>query len=251
MPRGRELGSFTPNLQLLSGEYWLESVQDNITATASGTQTTAFQITTQSARVTTVATAGDAVQLPPAQPGLEVFVVNHGANRMQVFGSPSNPFNGNVGDTIDDVATATGVQQMADSGVVYFCFTAGAWYSLDLATGYARGLGLQTMQPASIAANATGTQASGTPITSMINLVSSGGAAQSVTLPVSKPGMAIMIACTTAVNTVAVFPNAGGTTTETINALSANAGITMAALTSATFVCAVAGQWYTVPRVPS
>lgn len=104
---------------------------------------------------------------------------------------------------------------------------------------------------ATVAANATGTQASGTAILSDINAVTSGGAAYSVTLPVSIPGRTISIILPTATNTVAVFPNAGGTGTETINALSANSGITMGARTSADFVCVVAGQWYTNPRVPS
>lgn len=104
---------------------------------------------------------------------------------------------------------------------------------------------------ATVAANVTGTQASGIALTAMNNAVSSAGAAYSVTLPVSAPGMAITVACVTATNTVIVFPNAAGTTTETINALSANAGITMAALSSTTFICIVAGQWWTCPRVPS
>lgn len=104
---------------------------------------------------------------------------------------------------------------------------------------------------ASLAANATGTQASGTAVLAMQNAVSSGGAAYSITLPPSQPGMQIDIVCTTATNTVKVYPSALGTATETINALAANAGITMAALSSATFVCITAGQWYTSPRVPS
>lgn len=106
---------------------------------------------------------------------------------------------------------------------------------------------------ASIAANATGTQASGTliPASSANVAVSSAGAAYSVTLPPSTPGLEIDIVCTTTTNTVIVFPSAGGTGTEKINALSANAGLTMAALSSATFMCMVAGQWWTSPRVPS
>lgn len=105
---------------------------------------------------------------------------------------------------------------------------------------------------AAIAANSTGTQASGTVVPPVgIITVTSAGSAYSVTLPVSVPGTSITIVTTTATNTVAVFPNAGGTTTEVINALSANAAITMAAKTRATFVCAAAGQWYTVPLLPS
>lgn len=108
---------------------------------------------------------------------------------------------------------------------------------------------LSTFQ--TIAANSTGTQASGIAVTAANVGVTSAGAAYSITLPVSVPGMEIDVVCETATNTVKVYPNAGGTATETINALSANAGITMAALTSVTFICLVAGQWWTNPRVPS
>lgn len=240
---GRAYGLFTGNIPMQSGDYFLEASQDNITAHAGGGQSAAFPITTQTARITVVATAGDSIILPPSTPGMELLIINHGANAMQVFGlSP---------DTIDDQATGTGVSQMANSLVIYTCATAGAWYTEGLATGFSRNTGFQTLSYANIAANATGTQASGTPITALVNTVSSGGAAFSVTLPVSAPGMEIAIALTTAANTVAVFPNAGGTGTETINALAANAGITMNALTSATFICTAAGQWYTVPRAPS
>ena len=236
-------GVYQGNVPFQPGDYFLESSQDNITATAGGGQANAYALNTQTARITTVATAADSVKLPPSLPGMELLVINHGANSMQVYGTGS--------DTIDDQAAATGVAQMANSLVIYTCATTGSWYSEGLATGFSKATGLQTVSYATVAANATGTQASGTAIKSMLNAVSSGGAAFSVTLPVSAPGMMITIALTTASNTVAVFPNAGGTGTETINALAANAGITMAALTSATFVCAVAGQWYTVPRVPS
>lgn len=102
---------------------------------------------------------------------------------------------------------------------------------------------------ATLAANATGTQASGTLIlVTMSNVaVTSAGAAYSVTLPPALPGLEIDILTVSAGNTVAVFPASG----QTINALGANAGLTMAALTSATFLCMAAGQWYTSPRVPS
>jgi hypothetical protein len=100
-----------------------------------------------------------------------------------------------------------------------------------------------------IAANATGTQASGTLVpTNAANVaVTSAGAAYSVTLPKALVGLEIDIVCISATNTVVVFP-AGS---DTINALSASAGLTMPALTSATFLCMTAGAWYTSPRVPS
>jgi hypothetical protein len=107
-----------------------------------------------------------------------------------------------------------------------------------------------------IAANATGTQASGTlvpgsALSSGNIAVTSAGSAYSITLPPSQPGMEIDIVCITTTNTVTVFPSAAGTGTEKINALTANSGLVMGALTSATFMCMTAGQWWTSPRVPS
>lgn len=100
-----------------------------------------------------------------------------------------------------------------------------------------------------IAANATGTQSSGTLLpTGCPNVaVTSGGSAYSVTLPPATAGAEIDILCITGTNTVTVFPAPG----QTINALSANTGLAMGALTSATFLCVIAGAWYTSPRVPS
>ncbi len=103
----------------------------------------------------------------------------------------------------------------------------------------------------SYTASTTQTQAGGTPLNHEVNLVASANAADAVTLPASSPGMAVTVILTSATNTCKVFPNAGGTGTETINALSANAAITMAATTRATFFCGVAGQWWTLPLLPS
>jgi hypothetical protein len=100
-----------------------------------------------------------------------------------------------------------------------------------------------------IAASTTVTQAAGTPLTDeLCNITST--AAGAVTLPPSVPGNIITVHNISTFN-VSVFPNAAGTTTEKINALGANAAIVLATNTSTSFTCAVAGQWYTVPRVPS
>lgn len=239
---GRVLGVYQTALPLQPGDWVLECAQDNITATAGGGQSSAYQITTQTARITTVATAGDSVMLPPSQPGLEVLIINHGVNPMQVYGQGA--------DQIDDVASSVGVSQMQNSFVLYTAAGVGNWYTSGLATGFQRGTSLQTISAANIAANAAGTQAAGTPITTMLVNITSSGANQSATLPISAPGLSIVVHNISA-NTELIFPNAGGTGTEKINALAANAAISMLANTSATFTCTVAGQWYTVPRVPS
>lgn len=100
-----------------------------------------------------------------------------------------------------------------------------------------------------IAANATVTQAAGTPVTAEVTNVTS-AAAGAVTLPACVPGNQIIVHNISAF-TVTVFPNAGGTTTEKINALGNNAGLALPTNTSTTFTGAALGQWYTVPRVPS
>jgi hypothetical protein len=240
-------GVFQGNIPFALGDFFLESSQDNITATAGGGQSAAYQIVSQTARITTVATAGDSVMLPPAKAGMELLVINHGANAMQVFGNIT------AGDLIDDQAAGTGVSQMANSLVIYTTTTAtspGKWYTEGLSSGFATSLGLQTFSYATIAANATGTQASGTAIAAMLVNITAAGANYSVTLPASVPGLELTVHNISS-QTVKVFPNAGGTGTETINALSANAAISMTTATSTVFTCNVAGQWWTVPRVPS
>lgn len=242
MALGRSYGVFSGNVQFLPGDYYLESSADNLTATAGGGQLAALQLTTQTSRITTVATAGDSVMLPPSLPGLELLVINHSNNAMQVFGNGT--------DQINDNTSTVGVSQMGNSFVLYSCAASGNWYTEGLATGFQRGTGLQTFSAATIAANATGTQASGTAIASMLVNTTSAGSNYSVTLPVSALGLEITVHNISA-NTVLVFPNAGGTTTEKINALSANASISLPTNTSTVLTCVVPGQWYTVPRVPS
>jgi len=240
-PIGRFYGAFAGNIPLQAGDYILESSQDNITATAGGGQTNAYQISSQTARVAVVATSGDSVQLPSSAPGLEILLINHGANPMQVFGNGT--------DQIDDVASSTGVSQMQNSFVLYSCASAGKWYTEGLATGFQPGTSLQTFSAAQIAANATNTQAAGTPVASMLVNVTA-GAAGSVTLPVSASGLEITVHNISAY-TVSVFPNAGGTGTEKINSGAANAALSLPTGTSTVFTCQTAGQWYTVPRTPS
>ena len=215
------------------GEFIFESAQDNIVAKAGGGQANAFNLTAEMNRVTTVATAADSVKLPPAQPGLGLLLVNHGANSMQVFGQ--------AGDTINDVASATGVPQMQNSTVFYFCFTAGAWYTEGLASGFAGGLATFSVAEA-LTAFAGGGQASGTLLSAMVNrftTVASGG--DSATLPPALPGMEITVINATAATSMNVFPATG----EQINAAGANNAFAVAGTKTCTFYCTLAGQWHT------
>lgn len=113
---------------IVPGTLAAPAAQIGLTALAGGGQTgatiTGYGVNT----VTTVATAADSVALPPAAPGLTVFVKNTTATSMTVYGSGI--------DTIDGIATATGVAQAAGKGKLYYGTsstigaTGGTWVSL-------------------------------------------------------------------------------------------------------------------------
>ena len=209
-----------------------ESAVDTVTAFAGGGQASAAPLTAEMNRITVVATPGDSIRLPASQPGLTIFVINHGANPAQVYGAGT--------DTVNDVATATGVSQMQNSTVLYTCITAGAWYTEGLASGFANGL--QTFSPKdAITAFAGGGQASATPLVNMLNRVTIVvTAGDSVKLPVAAPGIEITVINAHATNSMNVFPSTG----DAINALGANAAFAQAATKVATFFTTVSGFWH-------
>lgn len=217
-------------------DLFCEVAQDNIVAFAGGGQASATQLTAQTSRIITVATAGDSVVLPAAAAGLELLVMNHGVNPMQVYGLGT--------DTIDDIAAATGVSQMSNSLVIYTSAGAGKWYSEGLATGYA-GSGLQTSSYTNgITAFAGGGQGSAVPLTSMLNRITTVGSANdSVKLPpTTQPGLVIYVANAAAANSLNVFPATG----DAINALAVNTAFAIAANKTATFISCVTGTWQAV-----
>jgi hypothetical protein len=211
-----------------------ETVAEGLTATGT-TQATALALTADINRLTTVG-ANSGVLLPPSLPGLTVIVINHGANPVQVYGAGT--------DTIDDVATATGVAQMVNSVCLYSCTLATKWYAEGLGSGYA-GAFPTVSYTEGITAGTTQTQAGGTPITTALNRVTTANTNDGVTLPVSAPGMQVTVINASA-NTIKVYPNAGGTGTEQINAVGANAAYTIATVKSVSFYCTLAGQWHTI-----
>lgn len=90
-----------------------------ITAHAGGGQSSATALTAFASSVDTVGTAADSVILLPSAVGLMYMVYNSTANSMQVFGTSP--------DTINAVATATGVAQAAGKMAIYYCFAVGNW----------------------------------------------------------------------------------------------------------------------------
>lgn len=112
--------SFTPTTGLQSGAalqklaQMIGSTVNGVVAKAGGTKAAATPITAPKCRISTCATNGDSVLLPPGYPGLEVIIYNAGAANAQVFGA------GN--DTINAVVTATGVTQNSGISAVYTCY---------------------------------------------------------------------------------------------------------------------------------
>lgn len=132
--------NFVSGLRLISGGDLIQLVnllyftESGLTAGAGGTQALALPLPAVSvAEISTVASANDSILLPPAVIGLEVTLINDGANSMQVFGVPSNPNNAGAGDTIAAAnstaqqATATGVAHASAASFTYICFAAGKW----------------------------------------------------------------------------------------------------------------------------
>lgn len=108
------------------GRRTVGEIATGLTAAAGGTKAAAFQLRSSFNVLGTVATNGDSVLLPTdRQVGDEVIIVNDGAANAQVFGAGT--------DTVDGVATATGVVLTAAKRCSYYVasITSGvaAWVS--------------------------------------------------------------------------------------------------------------------------
>jgi hypothetical protein len=223
-------GSITDSgLTIVDGSI-IPSVTNAITAHAGGGQTLATALTTIVNRVTTVATAGDSIKLPASVAGLSITVINSGANPMQVFGAGT--------DTINGVATATGVSQLPNSVVRYVSAVAGLWQSQDVNFGFSGNY--PTVSYANnLTAHAGGTQAAALPLTASINVVTTvATAADSVRLPASAPGMQITVTNNGA-NAMQVY----GAGTDTINGIATATGVSQSVGSTVVYRSVVAGNW--------
>lgn len=89
------------------------------TAHSGGGQTNALPLAGRFNDITTVAAQGDSVMLVAALPGHQQTLANHGANAMQVYGAGT--------DTINSIATATGISHGPGIIAEYTCVVAGNW----------------------------------------------------------------------------------------------------------------------------
>lgn len=213
------------------GNFAFQSVVDGLVAKAGGGIAGATPISAMLNRVATVATLGDSCLLPAAFQGLSIAVLNDGTNAMQVFAQGA--------DTVNAIAGATGIQQMAKSLVWYTCHADGKWIANGIGSGFA-GSQMTFSTQDNIAAHAGGGQGAATPLTASYNRVTAVATiADSVVLMASAAGMEITVT-NAAVNSMNVFPATG----EIINALGANAAFAVGGGKTATFFCATAGQWH-------
>lgn len=88
---------------------------------AGNNRATATQLTALMNDVTTVA-ASTGVVLPAAKAGLEVVVVNAGANTLAIYGGGTDTIDGTAGSTGTTLTTAHRI-------ATFYCFADGAWIS--------------------------------------------------------------------------------------------------------------------------
>jgi hypothetical protein len=221
-----------------SGQYDVVLACDNIAA-AGVVQGTAAPLTAVMNKVTT-ATALQGVRLPTSAAGLDIIVENHTGVSIVVYGAST--------DTIDDVATATGLQQMDSSVVIFTCFAAGKWYTNGAATGYAKnpqsGVVLETVQFADAISAAGANQAGATQLAAAVNTVSTVGAGTGVNLPASSPGLMVTVV-NTGLNPLLVYAAQGSA--DTVNGVAGATGISLFRGVAAVFNCTAAGAWTAQP----
>ena len=123
-----------------------------MTAFAGGGQTNATQIVDMCVEVATVATAADSMKLPIAVAGKTVYIVSSASNYFQLYG--------NGIDTINDIATGTGISVGGGTRTGFFCTkSASPGSSTTAATGgewYAFGDGVGAIGAVTTATLATG-----------------------------------------------------------------------------------------------
>jgi hypothetical protein len=228
------------------GPQFVQSAQDNLTASTTHSIAGATPIPATYSRFTTVANAGDAAKLPAGFRGMSIGVVNAGANNMQVYAFQA-------GDTINGIVGSTGVSQMTGSMVFYTCFSVNpttgvaTWFAQDLGVGTTGNFPTLAYQSGMVAGT-TQTAAGGTPITSSIaEFDTVAHTDDAATLPAAQPGMQIAV-INNGVQTLRVFALtqalggiSGG---DKINAV--NTSLDMAGPPTITlFYCTVLGQWIT------
>lgn len=172
--------------------------------------------------------------------GLEYSVYNSAAAVLNVYPPSGGNFNGgttNIPLTIPANGRAT-FKQM----------TSTVWTGGASAAASPTVISLSATQSVAAAGANQGNAAAITAATPGNVLVTGADATKGVVLPAAIAGAVYNLKNADAANAILKVYPAG---TDTINALTGGASISMAAKTSATFYCVAAGAWFTNPLLPS
>ena len=120
------------------------------------------------------------------------------------------------------------------------------WVQIEAAANASGSVGLGALPRATVAAAGTNVGTAGALATGF-NSVTAADGTKGVVLPTAPAAGTVVRVKNTANAVLKVYPDAAAT----INAIAANAAISMAAYTSADFTADSTTQWYTTPLVPS
>lgn len=112
------------------GNFQTFSYADNLVASVTHTQAGATPITASQVGIGTCANANDAVLLPPAKPGMQIDIINHGAQNAAAY--PSSAAQGGVagGDQINGLGQNNPLTGMTNATpTIFYCMTAGTWWT--------------------------------------------------------------------------------------------------------------------------
>ena len=208
------------------------STSASISAFAGGGQAGATVMSPDVNRIAVVASIGDSVRLPIATSPISVVVINSTANSMQVYGTGS--------DTINGVASGTGIPQLGNSIDFYVAGTPGQWF-VESGLGFAGPFPTVSSMNA-ITATPSGAQANSFAVTSAINRVTVvATVGDSVRLPTATAGMQIIIS-NAAAQSMNIWPAVG----DAVNGNAVNTIYPIAAGKTVEFFSAASGFWHAV-----
>jgi len=205
------------------------SVTSNITALAGGGQTGATQLYNEVNVITTVASRGDSVLLPVSSFGLEVCIINLGANPVSVYPQ--------VGDAINGLAANAAVTVLPNSCDFFVSPAPGSWYG-EFGSGFSGSL-ITMLSQDNITAT-TGGQGGAFQLTSDFNRVTGGSAGYGVVLPPSAAGLDVLVLNHSGVN-IQVYGNGN----DQIDDIAASTGVNQMPSSVVLYTSYSAGKWYT------
>ena len=234
---GQDPTSLSSPTASATSAFFVESAVDGIVAAGSN-QAGATQITGQTSRIST-ASAGQGVQLPLAQGGLELSIINDTTTTVQLYGSALGS------DFLNDVAGSTGIPLMPNSMIIASAANTGKWYLTGIGTGFASsGVNIETASFLDAITAAGTSNATAVQLTNQINRVTTNsGTPAGVTLPSAKPGLSIQISNATATSLV-IYGN--GSDDIQTGGTAAAATLTVTTLKTASLWCASTGHWHGV-----